>query len=142
MIRNDSRRKDATKAIEWRKFPVAFPSLMFLLANTVSSLVSGPRESTGWDLRHALREMNLPPNTNLESPRMPEGSDAGRRSWNGVVVNASRWVVVILALDADLRYRGSIRHDSAEQPPRTAHRYRHRYGTAIGGACIGGGTSP
>ncbi len=139
MIRNDSRRHDATKAIECRKFSVAFPSLMFLLWIAVSS-PSELRKSTCWNLHHKLREMNSPPNNNLEWPPISEGSDAGKWSWNGVVVDASRRML-ILAWAADLRYRGSIRTDSAEQPPRTAHRYRHRYGTAIRGACIGGGTS-
>lgn len=139
MIRNDSRRQDATKAIECRKF---FRSLMFLLWIAVSSSPSVLRETASWVLRHTLREMNSPPNNNLEEcPPISEGrDDAGKWSRIGVVVDASSWML-ILEWYADLRYRGSIRTDSAEQPPRTAHRHRHRYDTAIMGACIGGGTS-
>ena len=66
MIRNDSRRQDATKAIECRKFSVAFPSLLFLLWIAVSSSPSGLRETTCCVLRHTLSEINSPPNNNLE----------------------------------------------------------------------------
>jgi hypothetical protein len=135
MKRNDSRRQDATKAIECSKFAVAFSLLIYLLWNFVLSS-SALGESAGWNLHHALREMTFMPN-NVDSPSF-EGRDAGRWSLKGYVVDASRWML-ILACDAVLRYPESIRTDSAEQPPRTAPRYRHRYSTIIRGACIIGG---